>query len=198
MFCKVSLPQHSLIPAPIAGQVVYQTDYNASCLPFKTDSYLQLTVSRKLSTYSLFENIFMDFLYDFSSAKVTATALSAKYKKSNGRNKMWAAVQRDVRQRQKVGGQGEATTYVMYVDRDRGAGVTMGASDLNSDLKKKRKEETYGNSQDTLDWRIFYKEGLANVAHGKFERALPNFDKEKFQTLNIVDNLFVLKFNIYI
>ena len=135
----------------------------------------------------------MDFLYDFSSAKVTATALSAKYKRSNGRNKMWAAVQRDVRQKQKRGGQGEATTYVMYVDRDRGAGVTMGASDLNSDLRKKRKEEKYGNSQDTLDWTIFYKEGLANVAHGKFERALPNFDKETFKTLNIIDNSLLLK-----
>ena len=90
---------------------------------------------------------------------------------------MWAAVQRDVRQRQKKGGQGGPTEYVMYIDRDRAAGVTMGASDLTSDLKKKRKDEKYGSSQDNLDWTIFYKEGLANVAHGKYEKALPNFEK---------------------
>ena len=32
-------------------------------------------------------------------------------------------------------------TFVMYVDRDRGAGVSLGVSDLTSDLKKKRKDE---------------------------------------------------------
>ena len=32
----------------------------------------------------------------------------------------------------------------MYVDRDRGAGVSLGVSDLTSDLKKKRKDEKVG------------------------------------------------------
>ena len=35
-------------------------------------------------------------------------------------------------------------TFVMYVDRDRGAGVSLGVSDLTSDLKKKRKDEKVG------------------------------------------------------
>ena len=44
----------------------------------------------------------------------------------------------------------------MYVDRDRGAGVTLGVSDLNADLRKKKKEEKVGSLQETLDWTIFY------------------------------------------
>ena len=65
----------------------------------------------------------------------------------------------------------------MYVDRDRGAGVTLGVSDLNSDLKKKRKDEKVGSLQETLDWTIFYKEGLADVARGRIEKAEGLFDK---------------------
>lgn len=69
------------------------------------------------------------------------------------------------------------STFVMYVDRDRGAGVTLGVSDLNSDLKKKRKDEKVGSLQETLDWTIFYKEGLADVARGRIEKAEGLFDK---------------------
>ena len=69
------------------------------------------------------------------------------------------------------------STFVMYVDRDRGAGVTLGVSDLNSDLKKKRKDEKVGSLQETLDWTIFYKEGLADVARGRIEKAEVLFDK---------------------
>ena len=65
----------------------------------------------------------------------------------------------------------------MYVDRDRGAGVTLGATDLTSDLKKKRKDEKIGQLQDNLDWTIYYKEGLSDVVRGKFDRALELFDK---------------------
>ena len=65
----------------------------------------------------------------------------------------------------------------MYVDRDRGAGVTLGATDLTSDLKKKRKDEKIGSLQDSLDWTIYYKEGLANVVRGKYEKAVELFDK---------------------
>ena len=65
----------------------------------------------------------------------------------------------------------------MYVDRDRGAGVTLGAADLTSDLKRKRKDEKIGSLQDNIDWTIYYKEGLADVARGKFEKALGLFDK---------------------
>ena len=65
----------------------------------------------------------------------------------------------------------------MYVDRDRGAGVTLGASDLTSDLKKKRKDEKVGALQDCLEWTIYYKEGLADVVKGRFERALELFNK---------------------
>ena len=64
----------------------------------------------------------------------------------------------------------------MYVDRDRGAGVTLGATDLTSDLKKKRKDEKIGSLQDSLDWTIYYKEGLANVVRGKYEKAVELFD----------------------
>ena len=42
----------------------------------------------------------MDLLYDFSSAKVSSDALSSRYKKSVGRNKLWTAVQRDVKKKQ--------------------------------------------------------------------------------------------------
>ena len=65
----------------------------------------------------------------------------------------------------------------MYVDRDRGAGVTLGAADLTSDLKKKRKDEKIGSLQDNIDWTIYFKEGLADVARGKFEKALRLFNK---------------------
>ena len=68
----------------------------------------------------------------------------------------------------------------MYVDRDRGAGVTLGVSDLNADLRKKKKEEKVGSLQETLDWTIFYKEGLADVARGRFEKAEGLFDKVFF------------------
>ena len=34
-----------------------------------------------------------------------------------------------------------------------------------------------GALQDTLDWTIYYKEGLADVARGRFEKALALFDK---------------------
>ena len=119
----------------------------------------------------------MDFLYDFSSAKVTATALSTKYKKSKGRNKLWALIQRDVKEKQNKRGRGTETTYVMYIERDRAAGVSMGASDPHSDLRKKKHDENQGSSQDALDWDIFFKEALANVSHGKLERALSCFNK---------------------
>ena len=65
----------------------------------------------------------------------------------------------------------------MYVDRDRGAGVTLGVSDLNADLRKKKKEEKVGSLQETLDWTIFYKEGLSDVARGRLEKAEGLFDK---------------------
>ena len=42
----------------------------------------------------------MDLLYDFSSAKVSSDALSSRYKKSVGRNKLWTSVQRDVKKKQ--------------------------------------------------------------------------------------------------
>ena len=120
----------------------------------------------------------MNFLYDFSSTKITAKVLSNKYKKSKGRNKMWDLIQRDVRQKQKRKGGGSEPSYVMYIDRDRAAGVTMGASDLTSDLRKKKKEDKCGANQETLDWDIYFNEGLSNMAHGKFENALINFNKE--------------------
>ena len=42
----------------------------------------------------------MDLLYDFSSAKVSSDALSSRYSKSVGRNKLWISVQRDVKKKQ--------------------------------------------------------------------------------------------------
>ena len=48
------------------------------------------------------------------------------------------------------------------VDGNRGAGTSMGATDLNSDFKKKRDEEKFkGSMQDNLNWTIFYKDWLA-------------------------------------
>ena len=78
----------------------------------------------------------------------------------------------------------------MYVDRDRGAGVTLGATDLTSDLKKKRKDEKIGQLQDSLDWTIYYKEGLADVVRGRLERALELFDKVGILSLkNMTSNV---------
>ena len=70
------------------------------------------------------------------------------------------------------------STFVMYVDRDRGAGVSLGATDLNSDLKKQRKDEKIGALQDNLEWTIYYKEGLADIVRGRTEKAIGLFDKE--------------------
>ena len=142
----------------------------------------------------------MDLLYDFSSAKVSSDALSSRYKKSVGRNKLWTAVQRDVKKKQnKMEKEAEKvtfltihnfsqfnrfnismfqSTFVMYVDRDRGAGVSLGATDLNSDLKKQRKDEKIGALQDNLEWTIYYKEGLADIVRGRTEKAIGLFDKE--------------------
>ena len=85
----------------------------------------------------------------------------------------------------------------MYVDRDRGAGVTLGATDLTSDLKKKRKDEKIGSLQDSLDWTIYYKEGLANVVRGKYEKAVELFDKVELH-IRIVFQLLHTDMVLYI
>lgn len=136
----------------------------------------------------------MDVLFDFSSSKertdpstlnfltslqqVKSDALSSKYRHT-ARSKLWTSVQTDVKKKQsKMEREAEKATFVMYVDRDRGAGVSLGATDLTSELKKKKKEERFGAVQDTLEWTIYYKEALADVSRGRYEKALGLFDKE--------------------
>ena len=110
--------------------------------------------------------------------QVKTDALSSKYR-NTGRNKLWTSVQSDVKKKQsKMEKEAEKATFVMYVDRDRGAGVSLGATDLTSELKKKKKEERFGAIQDTLDWTIYYKEALSDVSRGRYEKALGLFDKE--------------------
>ena len=127
----------------------------------------------------------MDF--PFSSPQVTAQALSEKFRKSPGRNKLWNSIQREVKKRSKAGEKDGEKTFVMCmysimqqarlgrlhlaqtekysfadVDGNRGAGTSMGATDLNSDFKKKRDEEKFkGSMQDNLNWTIFYKDWIA-------------------------------------
>ena len=92
---------------------------------------------------------------------------------------MWTSVQSDAKKKQsKMEKEAEKAAFVMYVDRDRGAGVSLGATDLTSELKKKKKEERFGAIQDTLDWTIYYKEALSDVSRGRYEKALGLFDKE--------------------